>query len=343
MNLDGFSVGSAVLHDVPAAAEGGQLTLTDAPIALDDQLRAYFRRKIIKSLELRGLEVVVDPDADPCVRDAVTALLGDDSRLVEVSQGVGRHLDAVQTGRNSAGLLAVVLGEIDGARCVSLLKLEREQGLRFAMDVDQQGRTVVDLELLRELTLTDKTKVFKTSLFRLGSSGDSATMVGRVSDDQRGRGDGEGVAAFFLSTFLGCQLATSPEKATLDFVRATQAFINDGVQSPEKKGRYQVALLAKMQDELSDVRPRDFANASLDQPDRAPFVERVREAGFDPDITFQKDTSLIKVGGFKITFRNGMVLVGRREDLEQRVEIRPDDAMQPGAEVNDTIKRLEGR
>ena len=54
---------------------------------------------------------------------------------------------------------------------MAVLKLEREQGLRFKIDTDQQGRKTVDLELLRELTLTDKTKVFKTSLLMLDDSG----------------------------------------------------------------------------------------------------------------------------------------------------------------------------
>jgi hypothetical protein len=51
--------------------------LTDAPITLDDPLRAYFRKKIIKSLGLRGLDVVVDSDGTACVRDGVAAILGE--------------------------------------------------------------------------------------------------------------------------------------------------------------------------------------------------------------------------------------------------------------------------
>jgi hypothetical protein len=344
LNLDTFQVRAAVVHDVPRGGDEHEpLVLTDGPITLDGQLRAYFRRKIIKSLSMRGVDAVVQPDESPCVRDAITQVLADHGALVEASKEVATHLNAAQTGRNPAGLLAVVLGEIDSSDCVSILKLEREQGLRFDIATRTDGRHIVDLELLRQLTLTDKTKVFKTSLLQVATPHEPATMFGRVSDDQRGAADGTSVASFFLTTFLGCTLRTSPEKATLDFVRAADSYFNEMVGSPERRGRYQVALLSRMQDQVMDMRPRDFAQEHLDHPDRAPFLDRVRDGGLDPNVAFTKDTSLVKVSGFKMTFDSGMVLVGRREDLEQRIAIRPEGSEQPGIEVNDTVKRLGGR
>jgi hypothetical protein len=62
----------------------------------------------------------------------------------------------------------------------------------------------------------------------------------------------------FATTFLGCQLKTNPEKATRDFVLAAEEFINQDVASDERRAVYQVALLAKMQDETLDLRPRDL-------------------------------------------------------------------------------------
>lgn len=344
MNLDSFQITGAVVHDIPRGGDEDEaLVLTDAAIPLDDPLRAYFRKKIIKSLGLRGLEVAGDPEGSACVRDAVMEILADAGRLVDASKRIAEHLDEAQTGRNPAGLLAIVLGQLDGRSCVSVLKLEREQGLRFHIDTDEQGHKTVDMELLRELTLTDKTKVFKTSVLMLDDTGQAASMHGRVSDDQRGKEDGMGVATFFLSTFLGCRLKTSPEKATRDFARAAEGFFNEHVVNPEKQGRYQVALLATLQDNTMDVRPRAFAEDNLDVADRAPFSEAVRSADLDPDVAFQKDTSLVKVNGFKMTFDSGMVLVGKSDDLAERVSIRPGDATQPGVDINDTLDRLNGR
>jgi hypothetical protein len=99
VNLESFQISEAIVHDVPRGGDEEQAPiLTDAPIALDGPLRAYFRRKILKSLGLRGLEVVVDPDGDACVRDGVAEIVADRNKLVPVSRRIAEHLHAVQTG-----------------------------------------------------------------------------------------------------------------------------------------------------------------------------------------------------------------------------------------------------
>ena len=344
MNLETFTVESVMVHDIPRGNDPAeQLTITDEPILLDKQLRRYFRTKILTSLCERGVQVVGDENEDDTVRSAIARLIEDPAEIVQASRDIAERLDRVQTGRNPAGLLVVIAGTLDGKRCGSVLKLEREQGLRFRIKV-VDGRRLVDLEFLRDLTLTDKTKVFKTSLFAMEPGREKvATLVGRVSDDQRGSEAAAGVASFFLATFLGCRLKDSPEKSTLEFMKVTDGFINERVQSHERRGRYQVALLATMQDQTAEIRPRSFAHAHLDAGDRPAFLDRVREAGLDPDQVFPKDTTLVRVAGFRMTFESGMVLVGRQEDLRDRVEIRPDDATVPGISINDTIKKLKGR
>lgn len=139
-------------------------------------------------------------------------------------QQVARRLHEVQSGRNPPGLLTMIAGTIGGSPCVSVLKLEREQGLRFRIQ-RRHGHYVVDLEFLRNLTLTDKTKVFKTSLFGLDDVPNPLTMQGRVSDDQRGQGQARGVADFFLHTFLGCQLRGNAAQDTLSFAQAAQTLL----------------------------------------------------------------------------------------------------------------------
>jgi hypothetical protein len=345
MNLDSFAVRAVMVHDVPRGNdEADQLTLTDDPIELDNDLSRYFRLKILTSLRERGVEVVADENEDDTVRAAIARVLRNPGDLATASRTIAQRLNDVQTGRNPPGLLALLAGTVDGKPCASVLKLEREQGLRFRIRT-VRGRRIVDLEFLRDLTLTDKTKVFKTSLLVAEGKGKAraAAVAGRVSDDQRGSETAAGVATFFLGTFLGCRLRESPEKSTLQFVQAVDGFINEQVGSAERRGRYQVALLAAMQDQTAEIRPRSFANAHLDPADRPVLLDRVREAGLDPDLPFGKDTSLVKVSGFKMTFTSGMVLVGSQDDLQERVNIRPDDAARPGVDINDAIKKLKGR
>jgi 37-kD nucleoid-associated bacterial protein len=344
LNLDSFRLASLVVHDVPQPGEerADSLILTDAEVPLDDQLRAYFERKITQSLITRGLEAISDPNETAVVRAGVASILADKSELVSVSKMFAEHLDRSQTKRNPAGLLAVGVGGVREGDVVVVLKLEREQGLRLRIDV-VGDHTEVDLEFLRDLTLTDKTRIFKTSLLRLEQVGDPTSMYGLVSDDQRGRDEGAGVATFFLATFLGCQLKTNPEKATRDFVLAAEAFINQDVTSDERRATYQVALLAKLQDQSMDVRPRDFANASIEPNDRPRFLQRITEYGLNPNQTFAKDISRAHSDGFKIVFEHGMTLVGSREDLDQRVRIPEVAGTQNGVVINDTLKRIIGR
>lgn len=343
MNLDTFTVDAAIVHDLPHGGSDDEPLLTDASITLDDNLRGYFRNKIVNSLGLRGVEVVADPDGSPVVREAVAAMIADANEIVAASRAVAEHLHASQTGRNSAGLLTVVIGTIDGAPCVCVLKLEREQGLRFNITTDDQGRNRVDLELLRQLTLTDKTKVFKTSLLTVGPGGDGAAVRGRVSDDQRGRQDGVGVATFYLNEFLGCRLKESPAKQTREFVQAAEEFFTEHVTNPQTHGTYQVAMLAEMQSNTMDLRPQDFAREHLQPADRQPFSQAMRDAGLDPTVPFEKDISLVRISKFRIDFEHGMVLVGPPAAMDQHVNIRDPAAGTPGADINDTIKRMGGK
>jgi hypothetical protein len=341
MNLDSFQIAELLIHDVPLPNDDGeQVLLTDAPIDLDTDLRQYFRRKIVESLKKRGLDVVADPDGSSLVRESVAAVLASGDQLVPRSQELAQHLFAIQNKTNSEGLLAVASGTVDEGPVVSVLKLEREQGLRLQI-IREDDRNLADIEHLRNLTLTDKTKVFKTSILALDAPGDELSLLGRVSDDQRGIRAGEGVANFFLSRFLGCQLRVNPEIATRDFVDAVEAFIN-GLDNPERQAEYHIAMLATLQDQQLDISPASFAESHLKDDDLDAYLASLEKVGLDPDSTFQKDLKLARAKGFKWYFEHGMTLIGSREDLEQgRVRV-PDSSRKP-IEISDPIKRMRGR
>jgi hypothetical protein len=331
-----------MVHDVPRTGAGQPLTITDDPISLDDDLRAYFAGKILASLGGRGLDVVADPTGDGTVREAVAAIIASPAALPAASQRVANRLDDIQDARNPAGLLAIVHGELANRHCVAILKLEREEGLRVVVRTVGRRRTI-DMQHLRDLTLTDKTKVFKTAL--LVTNHGAADVEGRASDDQRSLREGTGVASFFLTRFLGCKLKTNPEIATRDFFEAVETFINEDVPSPDKRAKYHLALLSALEDQQLDMQPRSFADRYADAHDRPALLARVAERGLDLGVAFQKDVSLIerRIRGFRIVFDSGMVLVGNEQDLKSRLELRPNDGPNPGADISDTIKQLRGR
>jgi hypothetical protein len=340
MDLDTFVISEVMIHDVPRGGhDATEMTLTDAPITLDTQLRRYFFEKITGSLRARGVEVVMDQSQDATVRDAIARVLRSSTALAQQSRLMAERLHQVQTGVNPPGLLTVISGTVDRQPAVTVLKLEREQGIRFRVR-RVRGQSTVDLQFLRDLTLTNKTKVFKTSLFTAAER--TGTISGRVSDDQRGLEQGRGVADFFLNTYLGCQLRVNPARTTFEFVQTSERFFNEHVQNPETRGRYQVALLSTMQDQRLDISPRSFASTHLATADRSAYNQALRDAGLDPGAAFEKDLSLVKVTGFRMTFESGMVLVGGRDDLRERVHIRGEDDS-PGVDIMDAIKQLRGR
>jgi hypothetical protein len=341
MDLENFAVEQAVVHYVPTATdeELPELLLTDEAIDLDPGLRRYFRDKIANRLQSKGLEVIVDSDQSQQVPSAIASALDDPAALVEASRNIAVHLDAIQSRVNSSGLLAVVSGRLEEAGCVAIVKLERERGIRFAIDT-VAGRHIVDLELLRNLTLTDKTKVYKTALLTRPPGNTGTDLTGYVADDQRGTAQGIQVASFFLSKFLGCKPKVPAAKTTFDFVKAANTSFNEDVSGPEKKGRYQVALLAAVQEQTAEIVPSDFARRYLDSDDRPAFLERVREAEIEPDRPFPKDLSLVKLSGFRMTFKSGMVLVGDVDALEKRVELPSEENSNRPVQLHDSVERL---
>lgn len=346
MSFDALTIGSVFIHDVPRGRdELEQIVLTDEPIELDPQLRRYFHDKIIVNLERRGVDVVADGNEKAEVRQAVARIIRDEAELASQSQRIAQWLYAVQTARNPAGLLAVIRGELEGKPVVSIVKLEREQGVRCHVTT-AEGHSVISVELLRDLTLTDTTKVYKTALLEVPELDEPRSLHGHVSDGQRQQGTGPEVASFFLRKFLGCKVAADPARVTAQFFDTSLAFFNKHVPSQQKRGRYLLALTATLQDQQLDVQPQEFAAQHLDDADQPGFMDFVRDAGVEPTQTFQKDVSLVPMNKIQIVFESGILVVGTPADIDAHVQIRPETAAVPGAEINDPIdilKTLKGR
>ncbi len=333
----------AVVHDVPRPGGTEQLILTDRPVALEADLEAYFRDKLRESLGEKGIAIQADPDQPAVVREGVQSILVDPAAHVAASQAMAKHLFELQKKNNSPGILTVIRATSGGQDVVAVLKLEREVGVHVV--IDQVGdQRVIDLEFLRDLTLTRKTRVFKAALLEIPDPSQPLTMSGLASDDQRSRQEARGLARFFLRDFLGAQIATSAEKATLDFWAATQIFINEDVASPDRKGRYQVAVQAFLEEPDEDLSPETFLQRSVEPNDQPKLRQRLRDQNLEPNAAIPKDTALIerKISGFRLTFDHGMLLIGGRADLQERVDL-PATNGATHTVIKDSISALKGR
>jgi hypothetical protein len=255
---------------------------------------------------------------------------------------MARHLYRSQTRRSPAGLLVIVGGTIEDVRCLGILKIEREDGIRVH-SVERDGKPTFQIELLDDLMLTKHTRVFKVGMFV--QEGDALESIeGQASDTQQGSEAGHAIAGFFLKEFLGCRPREAPEETTKRFFEATEAFINGQVTDQETKARYHVALLASLSDQTREVRPTAFARQYLDLDDRAVYVRSLEEAGV-PTNQFPKDTERIerRLRRTRLDFESGLALSGPPDEFDQHVRI---ETLQDGSariEIDDRIARVRGQ
>lgn len=350
MELGTLLIEALIVHEVPArVVRGGSPPpqLSDIECPLDDELRNFFAARMKETLASKGVDVAFADGATSPLPDLVTGLLLTTTetpedvlrdRFVEASRRMAQHLYETQTGQNSTGLLTAVRGQIDGHRCFGILKLQKEEGARFQLQTIK-GHQTFTLERIKQLMLTDSTRVFKASLFTLAQPG-SETPVGLVSDEQRSHFSRREVADFFLGAFLGCRPATDPDTTTKDVFYATEDFINTGVTESGKKANYQLALLSEMNSQLGQFDPVRFAAQHFEIGDRQPYLRNLREQGL-PDHTFDKDTTRIegRIQQMRLEFEEGLKITGGRDAWEANVHVTEENG-RAVARVEGQIRRV---
>jgi hypothetical protein len=337
MNWRRFEADEVIIHDIPRrfvhqAAQ--QLTFSTAAEAVGPPLKGFLERKVVGSLGRQGFDVQRDPALPSPVPQQIADLLDDGTRLVDVSKEMAQALYTAQTGVSPEGLLAVVLGKIDGNPAVAMLKVERLQGVRV-----EQRQQSLTLQYINDLVLNEKTRVFKAAVFeKRGQSLD--TLDGRVADDQRGLEVNADVASFWLSTFLGCRFKVEPRIATRDFFSATESFIDEEVSSPERKARYAIALQAQMHSMTRDIVPIAFAQSGFEADDVAAYRSFMTARLVSVAEAFEKDNSLIsnQLSRLRIDYESGLMLLGPSEQVDGLVELGDGRTV-----IQDNVKRVSGR
>ena len=251
------------------------------------------------------------------------------------SQHAARHLHAVQSGRNSPGLLCLGRGKIRQGPVVVVIKLEREEGIQVRLSEGSGPRTF-DLLHLKDLILNKHTRVFKTALFFSHDESPS----GILSDEQLQRGQ---LADFFLQRFLGCTLCMEPDVVTEKYLDAVEEFVRRSIASGEAKTRSHAALIVDLSSNRGTIDPRGFARDHLDASSRDAFVEALRERGL-PISRFPKDTSRIdkRLAKSRIRFTNGVYVT---VPLEAADAVRVDDLPKSRSRltVEGEISRVDGK
>ena len=346
MQFNTLRLDDIVVHRVPGRGEPGATgpLLSEATSPREPRVFGFFRQRLSGVMARKGLPVEPDPAALALdatvgtVMTAVRAIIDDTANLVTASQTIAQRLWDTQDRRNPAGILVVARGSIDDLACAGILKLEHERGVQAEQETNDRGQLVFRVILHDDLLLTDRTAVFKGAIVRIAGPTDNA-LVSEASDLQNLRD----VAGFFLRKFLGCKLVDDPPEATRKYFEAAEDFVNSEVRDPEKRARYEGALLAQMNSAVEAVDPDRFARENFDADEHQQFLDHLSAKGASTR-SFTKDTSRItgRIRRISYGFRSGIRLVGQPEAMADHVEIATDEAVGTRVTITDEITGMKG-
>lgn len=321
-----------------------ELFLSNAQSPLDDDLRGYFKERIVDSLKLAAFPVRAKEERSSPTPELVHLYLTDPtSDFVALSQEMAKHLFAAQRRvRSSPGLLVVVAGRVDSGPAMVLLKLQKQQGLNLER-TGPKGAETYNLDHLRRLMLTDETRVYKIALFEGDGVVHPDDVHGEVSDKQRYSSPEKRMAAFFLDDFLGCEVRDDPTQMTNSYYVSGEKYLNEKVTAPEKQARYHRAFIADLASQADSVAPIRFADEHLDKEDREAFLNVLKAEGV-PTTQFSKDTELIKsrLQEEEYVFTGGIRVRGTQEALAEHADISEGKDRTLEMLITDRLKAING-
>lgn len=335
-----LNISHTIVHDVPKHKKGestSQIEYSEKESDLKAELKLFFKDKVSEAITTKGFKVLFDSAATSPVPDLIKRLISEKrSTVVDSSKIISKHLFDIQTGWNPAGIVVIIKGEVSQKKVLVIMKLERDEGARLKKN---QKAHYIDIESVRDLMLTKKTKLYKVGLF-FNRDEFSADFDGFVCDNQMSTESTKAVARFFLEQFLGCQLYDDTRKLTQDFFEATKEYILR-VEDPIKRAKYYEHLLSYMNRPVRMIDPRDFAINHFEQGDRQSYEDHLGRLNvlIGP---FEKDTELINshITKMMIDFENDVSIISRNGELGDRVKLTDEGGGVTKAEIRSRIKRI---
>jgi len=290
-------VRSVIFHDVPnhRGTGGAEVTLSTQITRINADHRRMLQEKLTKVLaSRRAYGIIFNAQTTSPVPAAVrvhTASGYSAQHLVEMSQGLARHLYGLQNGAISPGLLCVIDIVAGGRHGLVLMKLEREAGA--ALEPVREGAEIhFDMDLFSNLILTDGTRLFKTAAFlRIGLGDDDFAMT--ACDGQHQTTDSTEMARFWL-LYLGCTVEEEPRVTTAKFYNASLDFLNTHVTDPLQKTQLYESLHTEMQSNRREITPRDFIRDYVSPEIQPSYRDFLEDRHVQLNSTFNKDVATIK-------------------------------------------------
>ena len=197
------------------------------------------------------------------------------------------------------------------------MKLEKDNGVQIKMNEETNS---LDIEVVDDLMLTQKTKVFKIAL--LISRTQEQDYDGQIMDYQVDLKQKSNLATFFMYDFLGSKPYKDPKTTTQQFYNLTKAFIRN-IDDDILKAKYTQDLNSYIQMNNRSISARTFADDYLENSQhKDEYISFLRSKHFTI-AAFIKDNSLIenKVKKISMEFTNGITILGTKGTLENKVTL----------------------
>lgn len=335
--MPGIQLKELAIHVVLRQLRGTHLSpkLSQGLTPLDRETSQFLESKFVQAFDEANDIVRMDNPSSP-TPDLIHRYHTGEIPLLELSQALGDRLQIAQTGATSDGLLLVGHALRDSEDVLVVAKMEHERGARAEPVVNSRGESVYQIELLNDLFLTAKTRVFKVAVFDRRCA-NLDTFRGRLADSQVA---GRDLADYFLHDFLGCERARKAEVLTKSFFRS----VNNAVRSlpPQDRAQVHVAMMTHLLSNATQVRVREFAADHVPREIREDFLSTVEAAGV-PNV-FLKDTALISgdLSAIQVSFENGSILYSLPDQIGETVLIEEDrtSVVSRASQVGPARKRL---
>jgi hypothetical protein len=282
-----LGIDKVIVHAIPRMSkrdtDPAPLRLSEVVSPLDETVRTQLQSRLRGDLHSGSTDVVQDPESEGRVPKLIGDYLRGEEDFVRASRELAKELRECQNGSNPDGMLLVADCTFSQSRALLIVKLEHQDGVQASF-LETDGLKTFDVQTVRDLMYTSKSRVYKIGLF--SQQGLTAHGISGVVADKQSSG---GQAAQFFLKYLGCQTRQDPSETTRQFYERATTWINTNLADLGKRADYTVALHAELKSQAAQINPRGFVRTHIDEGHRDDFLncvcqEDVPRGGFPKDI-----------------------------------------------------------
>lgn len=331
-----------IVHDIPKHKKGEmgiEPNYSEQESKLTLGLKFFFKEKVIQALGSdKSFKICFDEEnTSPISWINKEILESDGSNFPSQSKAITKHLFDIQVGYNAAGIIVVIFGKVNSFNTCIILKLEKDTGAQLKLDDKTHS---FNIEEVKDLMLTQKTKIFKVALL-IQRKDFKSKYDGVIMDYQIDIKVKKEVTTWFMEKFLGCRAYEDPKITTQHFYNYTRAYINT-IQEDIDRAKYIQDLNSYVQKNSLTLSPKEFADDYLRTTKQKNDYRNFLQTKKFKFTSFPKDLSQIdrQVNKITLTFDNDISIVGNKGTFDKKVKLQKLDNGETKAEVTSKIRSI---